>query len=575
MTERIGRESGPAPRRHSPGPGPGSSRRQALATGLGAVVGGVAWGALGGTARAAAPAAPGPANGPEPPWTADLGDGRYRNPVLNADWSDPDVVRVGAYFYLTASTFNRVPGLPILRSRDLVSWTIIGHALTELEPRDHFSVPQHGNGVWAPAIRHHAGRFWIFYPDPDYGIFVTTATDPRGPWTRPYALKPGQGLIDPCPLWDADGRAYLIHAWAKSRAGFNNVLTLHEMRPDGRGLLDEGRIVVNGDELPGYTTLEGPKLYRGGGWYWIFAPAGGVTSGWQSAFRSRSIMGPYEDRIVLAQGSTDVNGPHQGAWVRTHGGEDWFVHFQDRGAYGRVVHLQPMAWRPDGWPVMGRDDGTGRGEPIAVHAKPDVPGRVPITAPASSDAFTGGALGGQWMWQANSDPAWWRLRGGRLRLACVPSADTADLRLLPSILTQRFPATSFTATTELTLRAGTAGTRAGLVVLGESYAWIGLRRDASGLGLVYATAASGAPEADAVTPVPVRDGRPVRLRVTVAPGAVCRFAADTGDGMREVGPPFTATAGRWVGATAGVFGTAPEGAAGDGTVDVGWFRVGP
>src|SRR5262249_30528271 len=124
----------------------------------------------------------------------------YTNPILHADYSDPDVVRVGADYYMTASSFSHVPGLPILHSNDLVSWTLVGHALPRLVPDDMFRVPQHGKGVWAPAIRHHAGRFWIYYPDPDVGIYVTTAQDPRGPWTAPVLVKGGKGLIDPCPL---------------------------------------------------------------------------------------------------------------------------------------------------------------------------------------------------------------------------------------------------------------------------------------------------------------------------------------------------------------------------------------
>nr|BFF27893.1 hypothetical protein GCM10025732_58580 [Glycomyces mayteni] len=297
--------------------------------------------------------------GVNPIWTADLGDGTYRNPVLNADWSDPDAIRVGDDFYLTASSFHRVPGLPVLHSRDLVNWTIIGHALTRLVPEEDFRTPQRGGGVWAPALRHHAGRFWIVYPDPDRGLFVTSAEDPAGPWSEPLLLKGGKGLIDPCPLWDEDGSAYLVHGWAKSRAGINNRLTVHRMSSDATELLDEGVVVIDGDALDGYRTLEGPKFYKRDGWYWIFAPAGGVAEGWQSAFRSRDPLGPYEDRIVLAQGSTAVNGPHQGAWVDTREGADWFLHFQDKGFLGRVVHLQPMRWDEDGWPVIG--DG---GEPV-------------------------------------------------------------------------------------------------------------------------------------------------------------------------------------------------------------------
>lgn len=151
------------------------------------------------------------------PWTADLGDGTYRNPVLNADWSDPDVIRVGDDYYLTASSFGRVPGLPLLHSRDLVNWSLVGHALDRLEPAADFAVPRHDCGVWAPSMRHHAGRFWIFWGDPDHGIQQINAESVRGPWSTPHLVKAGKGLIDPCPLWDEEtGEAYLVHAWAKS-----------------------------------------------------------------------------------------------------------------------------------------------------------------------------------------------------------------------------------------------------------------------------------------------------------------------------------------------------------------------
>src|SRR5882757_479455 len=134
------------------------------------------------------------------------------------------------------------------------------------------------------------------------------------------------------------------------------------MSPDGTKLLDDGTILIDGHKDD--PTLEGPKLYKRLGYYYVFAPAGGVPTGWQVVFRSKNIYGPYERRVVLAQGKTAVNGPHQGAWVQTEEGEDWFLHFQDQGAYGRVVHLEPMHWR-DGWPVIGEDSGqTGVGQPV-------------------------------------------------------------------------------------------------------------------------------------------------------------------------------------------------------------------
>src|SRR5215210_5124207 len=133
------------------------------------------------------------------PWVPDQGDGTYRNPIIHADYSDRDVIRVGDDFYLTASSFNCTPGLPVLHSRDLVNWTIINHAVKNL-PHPRYREVQHGAGVWAPAIRYHDGKFWIFFPMPDEGIYVTTAQDPAGEWSEPWCVLEGKGFIDPCPL---------------------------------------------------------------------------------------------------------------------------------------------------------------------------------------------------------------------------------------------------------------------------------------------------------------------------------------------------------------------------------------
>src|SRR5688572_24086343 len=182
-------------------------------------------------------------------WRSDLGDGSYRNPILHADYSDPDAIRVGDDFWMVSSSFSHVPGLPILHSTDLVNWNLVAHALPRLEPADTFAIPQHGKGVWAPAIRHHAGKFWIYYPDPDFGLYLVTAADPRGPWSPPVLVRPGRGLIDPCPLWDDDGSVYLIHGWAKSRAGISNVLTLLKLTSDGRAVAEDLGVVVDGHQL--------------------------------------------------------------------------------------------------------------------------------------------------------------------------------------------------------------------------------------------------------------------------------------------------------------------------------------
>lgn len=517
---------------------------------------------------------------PAPVWSPDCGDGHYRNPILHADYSDPDAIRVGDDYYLVSSSFCAVPGLPILHSRDLVNWRLLNHALPALVPPDHFSVPRPGQGVWAPSLRHHAGKFWIYYPDPDFGLYLTTADDPAGRWSEPLLIKAGKGLIDPCPLWDDDGRVYLVHGWAKSRAGISNRLSLLRLSADGQRVEEDLGTIIDGAAVPvpGFRTLEGPKFYKRDGWYYVFAPAGGVAEGWQSVFRARDIRGPYDHRIVLAQGSTPINGPHQGALVDTPAGDCWFLHFQDKAAYGRVVHLQPVAWR-DGWPVIGLDpDGDGTGEPTLLHPKPALP-PAPAIEPAASDDFAAPALGLQWQWQANPDPAWYslRTRPGWLRLSAHPEPRPANLYQSPALLLQKFPAPAFRVTTRIDFQPQAVGESAGLIVFGYAYSWIGLRARDNGTSLIWANrpeAAKGAPQEEHLL-IERLEG-PVWVSVLVHPGGACRFAFSTdGTSFTDIGREFTATVGHWVGAKVGLFACAPSGAASRGHADFNWFRVTP
>jgi len=491
------------------------------------------------------------------PWIADLGDGRYRNPVLHADYSDPDVIRVGAKFYMTASSFNNTPGLPLLESPDLVNWTLVGHALPRLEPAAVFARPQYGKGVWAPCLRWHDGRFWIFYPDPDYGVYVMTAEHFSGPWSAPRLLLAGRGIIDPAPLWDDDGKAYLLHAWAKSRAGINNVLTLRRMDPQATRMLDDkGTVVIDGSRYPGYHTVEGPKFYKANGHYYVFAPAGGVEMGWQAVFRARSIGGPYEVRRVMDQGDTPVNGPHQGAWVDAPDGRDWFVHFQDKGAYGRVVHLEPMRWQ-DGWPLIGAPGRTpGTGEPVITYTKP-VQGFGPA-APATSDAFDGPDLGPQWQWGANPAPGWYSLTAhpGHLRLATqvVPEAD-GYVRAAGAILTQKAPASRFIVDTRVHLEGGVDGDRAGLIVNAMQYAWLGLRRSGGKTDLVRTVCGPFGPRCREESSVVLAHAPDtLTLRMAMNENAFVGFSYSLdGREFKPAGDAFPVTRGTWVGAQIGLF----------------------
>ena len=511
-----------------------------------------------------------PAIGASAVWVSDQGDGTYKNPVLHADYSDPDVVRVGRDFYMTASSFNASPGLPILHSRDLVNWELIGHAYGAQPPYDLYSKPQHGSGSWAPAIRFHNGEFIIVYPDPGIGIYVVRAKNPAGPWSTPVLLKQARGWIDPAPFWDEDGKAYLVSAVSRSRSGMKSTLVLSRMSPDATQLLDDGVLVYDGHAQD--ETVEGPKLYKRNGYYYIFAPAGGVPQGWQLVLRSKQIYGPYERRVTLEKGATAVNGPHQGAWVDTPGGASWFIHFQDLDAYGRVLHLEPMTWEND-WPVMGE-----HGAPVPAHRKPDVGANYPIMTPAESDEFNQPQLGLQWQWQANPQSGWAfpSQAYGFLRLFNVPTPEGyANFWQVPNLLLQKFPAPQFTATTRLSFTARAAADRTGLVVMGSDYAWIGLRKRGEQLELVQVRCAGadvgGIEQQVATQPYA---SSTIYLRATVSAAAVVNFSFSAdGKTFSDFGAAFNARPGRWIGAKVGIFalGAVPEWEYGYSDFD--WFRI--
>jgi len=509
-------------------------------------------------------------------WSPDQLDGTYKNPVLNADYSDPDVIRIGDRFYLVASSFDAVPGLPILESFDLVNWRIIGHALDRQPPFDRYNRTQHGNGVWAPTLRYHSGTFYLFYPDPDFGIYMMKSSNITGPWSQPLLIKAVKGWIDPCPLWDADGNAYLISALAGSRAGAKSVLILSRMKPDGSGLLDGGTIVYDGHKLD--PTIEGPKIYKRNGYYYIFAPAGGVPTGWQLALRSRNIYGPYERRVVLQQGTTSVNGPHQGAWVDTGTGEDWFLHFQDRGWLGRVVHLEPMKWAND-WPEIGDLSHGPIGQPVLQYRKPHTLHTSPSQTPADSDEFNGPELGMQWQWQANPEPTWGfpSQALGSLRLISMPPpVGVHDLWETPSLLLQKVPGPDFSATTKLTAAFSNVGDRAGIIVMGKNYGNLELTKTATGLVVreqLGSLQQQGATESIA-TEVAVT-ATTVYLKSTLANGRVSFSYSVDGETFQPIGKPFTASPGIWIGAKIGIF-AAGETQHGElGYADFGWFRLSP
>lgn len=414
-------------------------------------------------------------------WVADLNNGRYRNPILYADYSDPDAIRVGEDYYMIASSFSNAPSIPLLHSKDLVNWKVVNYVLDKI-PEFRYRNPIHGCGVWAPSIRYHDGLFYVCFPMPDEGIYMTTAKDPLGKWSTPVNLRPKAGWIDPCPFWDDDGKAYLVAGVAKSRIGYKSVLHMVEMRPDGMELIGDEIKIFDGN-LNDQVTIEGPKMYKKNGWYYIFAPAGGVKTGWQTVLRAKNVYGPYEYKVVMRQGDSSVNGPHQGAWVDTVTGQDWFIHFQDVYAAGRICHLQPMHWENE-WPVIGvNKPGNDYGEPVMEYTKPDIgkqpdeladQTKYPVCEPDTDDAFEGERLGLQWQWNANYEDSWYAIENGSLRLNAV---DTTPLRVLGdyrNLLLQKWPAPEFTCTAKMNLAGLQEGDSAGYVSLGMLYAGIGI-----------------------------------------------------------------------------------------------------
>ena len=558
-----------------------------------------------------------PAQEPSKTWNPNVAGGKYRNPIIDADYSDPDVCRVGNDYYMTASSFACFPGLQILHSTDLVNWQIVGTALTDDYPvlekyrgtdLDWHRRSQHGNYVWAPSIRHHDGWFYIYWGDPDQGLFMTKARDVRGPWLKPVLVKEEKGLIDCCPLWDDDGRAYLSHGCAGSRAGVKSVLFVAPMSPDGTHVTGPSRMVYDGHE--DQPTIEGTKFYKRNGYYYIMSPAGGVKYGWQVELRSKNPFGPYDEYVGMAQGKSKVNGPHQGAWVDTQNGEDWFIHFQDKHAYGRVVHLQPARWVND-WLVIGNDaDGDGCGDPVSVWKKPNLPAGENLQ-PSEDDDFNSTELGPQWQFEGPFSQYWYfcDAKKSRLRLYGPQAPDNyCNVSDLQNALLQKLPTENFTATARVRFIPNPdfkpKGEEGGFVIMGLDYAGIKFVSTKDGCAMRYVVcknAQKGAAEQTvaelavkltampkpytqkyAVDDIPQpRSATPwmyVRAKVHSegtgnAIRAFAQFAySKDGKKFTDLGQPFEIKEGKWIGAKIGFYCMRPSTKNDSPFFDVDWIH---
>jgi beta-xylosidase len=518
-------------------------------------------------------------------WQADKGDGTYQNPILFADYSDPDVIRVGPDFYMVSSSFHFMPGIPILKSSDLVNWKIIGHVFPRLDIDPAYDMQngnRYGGGCWAPAIRYHNNRFYVYFPTPQEGIFMSSAARAEGPWDPIVPVIAKKGLEDPCPFWDDDGSAYLIHSLKGA-----GPLILHRMSPDGKTVLDDGKIIVK--DAANLANLEGPKLYKRNGYYYIFAPCWGVASGAQAVLRSKNIYGPYDFKIVLSQGSTRINGPHQGGYVETPSGQGWFLHFQSRGAYGRILHLEPVTWLDD-WPVMGEpnpsdqqgwtpkppspDAITGQGapgpvgQPVPVHPKPDV-AQGPIQIPQTSDEFDGPDLGLQWEWNHNPVDDHWSLteRPGFLRLKALPATNLLDAR---NTLTQMLADPALDATTLLDTKGMAENQKAGLCMLCRDPSWIGVTQTQGQRHIVFYASKKE-------TIGPELSQNTIQLKVSIAANETASYSYSLdGSTFIPLGSPAKIMFSWWKGARIGLFtfNTDPS-ATNAGLADFDWLHYQP
>lgn len=397
----------------------------------------------------------------------------YTNPILFQDFSDPDVIRKNDNFYMIASSFNHTPGVPVLKSKNLVDWKMIGYVFDSI-PFKRFEDVCHGDGAWAPSLRFHDGTYYACIPFPDEGIYVSSCTDiEKGNWTTPWCLIEGKGLEDPCPIW-LDGKCYIVLAFAKSRAGFNSCLGLYEVTCDLKEkVTDTYTIIYDGHHMN--PTIEGPKFNIRKGWIYIMAPAGSVKTGWQVCLRSKNIYGPYETKIVLMQGDAPINGPHQGALIELKNDEWAFIHFQDKGCYGRITHLEPVKWIND-WPICGRvGDELLAGTPVLKHEY--LINKKSKYRLETSDFFSKEKLSFIWQTPANKNPGWYKLDNG-LVLPCIHHSKKADsaLNQTPNLFLTKLSYPSFKTTTLCALRLTMDGDEVGLCYMGSIYSYICVKR---------------------------------------------------------------------------------------------------
>ena len=470
---------------------------------------------------------------------------RYQNPIIFSDYSDPDVIKYKNTYYMIASSFNHTPGVPVLKSKNLVDWKLFDYVFDKI-PFKRFENVNHGDGAWAPSLRFHKGTFYAVIPFPDEGIYVSSTTDiEKGNWSEPWCLIEGKGIIDPCPIWHED-KCYLAVAFAKSRIGFNSVIAIYEVSNDLKENISKDYTIIY-DGHNNNPTIEGPKFYYRNDYFYLMCPAGSVKTGWQTALRSKNIYGPYESKIVMSQNDSSINGPHQGALIPIDKDNDAFIHFQDLGVYGRVVNLEPVKWIND-WPICGtvKDEMLG-GTPVDDEEYfIDTKSNYKIEL---SDNFKSDKLSLMWQTPANKKDGWYKLENG-LKLNCAFHNLKAfsALNLTPNLFLTKIGLKSFKVETLVEINLINDGDELGLCYMGSKYQYICIVR-VNGVNHLQIRQGYFNQENDIVLFDSVYKNNMIKLQMKFKYPGVYQL------GFNDIilKPKYQAYPGRWIGGKIGIY----------------------
>ncbi|MDQ6785455.1 MAG: glycoside hydrolase 43 family protein [Acidobacteriota bacterium] len=388
----------------------------------------------------------------------DQGDGTFLNPILPSDYSDLDAIRVGSDYYAISSTFQFSPGIVILHSKDLVNWTILSHAasdLTQISPELNWDkMNRYGRGIWAGAIRFHDGKFWIYFGTPDEGYFMTTAKNPAGKWQPLHRVLAEKGWDDCAPFWDDDGQGYLVGT--NFSDGYK--IYLFKLTPDGRDIMRESGKVIHQSK-----GSEANKLYKFNGFYYHFFSEVKSEGRVVMMERAKNIWGPYDEIKQLNHAEKEFREPNQGGILQTTGGGWYFLTHHGGGDWsGRVMSLLPVTWI-GGFPIIGNVGADGIGQMVWS-------GKMPVRStkkvtPQTDDEFSKTEIAPQWEFNYQPRAEKWSLteRRGFLRLRAFKTLDSDNILKAGNTLTQRVMRTTFNEVViKLDLRGLADGEKAGL-----------------------------------------------------------------------------------------------------------------